>query len=311
MTEGTLREQIAAITRFNFDGFTANGDPQGRWMLADDVLRILDAHTADASPDAVAEAEKLADQIEHALKYNATFVDALNLLATAGLTLRKNRQGTPHMTAPKIDTQAPSIGMTPGIDFSTGKETTMLTLMIDGRLDHASTDTPWGQAVVALLAERDQLRDLSAAREAAAWIAGRDAAVKLNDQQIQDYVSEHGMYDGSTGITEFPGDGEEWVGDREELSDALRAIPIPADPAAALDRLIAERVREARAYAREAIVHAINDLCAHLETYHDSEEESREAGNLRHVWHHLEGTLIGMDDAEADDARGSKESRDG
>lgn len=93
----------------------------------------------------------------------------------------------------------------------------------------------------ALLAERD----LSAAREAAAWISGRDAAVKLNDQQIRDYVLEHGTYDGSTGITEFPGDGEEWVGDREELSDTIRDLAPPTDPAAAIDRLVAERVQEA------------------------------------------------------------------
>lgn len=55
-------------------------------------------------------------------------------------------------------------------------------------------------------------------------------------------------------------------------------------------------VQQVRAYAQEAIIHAINDLSTHLETYHDSEEESREAGNIWHILHHLEGTLIGMDD---------------
>ncbi|MBM3603618.1 MAG: hypothetical protein FJX25_02445 [Alphaproteobacteria bacterium] len=51
-----------------------------------------------------------------------------------------------------------------------------------------------------------------------------------------------------------------------------------------------------RVYAREAIIHSINDLAAHLEQHHDSEEETPEARNLRHIMHHLEGTLIGMDD---------------
>lgn len=50
-----------------------------------------------------------------------------------------------------------------------------------------------------------------------------------------------------------------------------------------------------RAYAREATIHAINDLATHLEQYHDSEEETPEARNLRRIMHHLEGTLMGLD----------------
>ena len=128
------------------------------------------------------------------------------------------------MTA-KIETQAPHIGMTAGIDFGTGKDTTMLTLMIDGKLDHASTDGPWGQAILALLAERD----LSAAREAAAWIAGRDAAVKqMNDDPT-----------GKASVTadNYPG----WFCGRYKSASELTS---PTDTTA-LDRLIAERVREA------------------------------------------------------------------
>lgn len=95
--------------------------------------------------------------------------------------------------------------------------------------------------------------DLAAAQTAAAWLAGRGAAAKLNDQQIRDYVDEHGSTDPSTGMVEFPGDGEEWVGDREELCDAIRDLTPPADLSAALDALIAERVREAwEAAAKEA-----------------------------------------------------------
>ena len=42
-----------------------------------------------------------------------------------------------------------------GIDLAKRHDKTMLTLMVDGRLDFADADTPWGQAVVSLLAERD------------------------------------------------------------------------------------------------------------------------------------------------------------
>lgn len=59
----------------------------------------------------------------------------------------------------------------------------------------------------------------------------------------------------------------------------------------------AEAERDAlRAYAREAIIHASNNLSTHLEQYHDHEEETPERSNLRGIMHHLEGTLMAMDD---------------
>lgn len=54
-----------------------------------------------------------------------------------------------------------------------------------------------------------------------------------------------------------------------------------------------------RAYACEGIVHAVNNLMAHLETFHDSEEESREAGNIRRIMGHLQGVLVGMEESTA------------
>lgn len=73
---------------------TAEGDggpecqlDDGRWTCSRDCW---DRATAQPAPDAVAE---LADQIEHALKYNAKIVDVLNLLAKAVLTLRSVAKG--------------------------------------------------------------------------------------------------------------------------------------------------------------------------------------------------------------------------
>lgn len=78
----------------------------------------------------------------------------------------------------------------------------------------------------ALMASRADLAD---ARAAAAWIAGRDAA-------LSDYIEW-----GELGCSPS----------RELVSNSIRALTPPTDPAA-LDRLIAERVREAVEAEREA-----------------------------------------------------------
>lgn len=51
------------------------------------------------------------------------------------------------------------IMLTAGMDFSNGEDCTMLTLIVDGKPDHVSCDTPWGRAVVDLLSERDKAAD--------------------------------------------------------------------------------------------------------------------------------------------------------
>lgn len=57
----------------------------------------------------------------------------------------------------------------------------------------------------------------------------REACAKWIDTRRDDYISEHGSYDYSTGVTEFPGDGEEYVGELEEIAEAIRAIHLPGD----------------------------------------------------------------------------------
>ncbi|MEP9376154.1 hypothetical protein ABLE91_05530 [Aquabacter sp. CN5-332] len=55
-----------------------------------------------------------------------------------------------------------------------------------------------------------------------------EAAARWVQKRLDDYVSEHGSYDPSTGMTEFPGTGEEYVGDLEEIIEGIRALPLPA-----------------------------------------------------------------------------------
>lgn len=62
---------------------------------------------------------------------------------------------------------------------------------------------------------------------------------------------------------------------------------------------VQECVEDRTAYANEAIIHAVHNLMAHLEAFHDSEVDSREAGNLRRIMNHLQGTLIGMEETAA------------
>lgn len=97
---------------------------------------------------------------------------------------------------------------------------------------------------------------------------------------------------------------DEWRNDFRALEKAvvgdtgLSAMTVAAQLLLYCQRAEAAEARVA--FLREALIHAGNDLSTHLEVFHDSEEESREASNLRHLMRHVDGALIGMDDpAEA------------
>ncbi|MDP8249593.1 hypothetical protein [Pseudochrobactrum saccharolyticum] len=59
--------------------------------------------------------------------------------------------------------------------------------------------------------------------------AGLEQAAKFLDQRAHDYVQKHGMTDPSTGVVEFPGWGDEYVSELEDLAAAIRALS--AEPA--------------------------------------------------------------------------------
>lgn len=50
---------------------------------------------------------------------------------------------------------------------------------------------------------------------------GLDAAINLVTKRMMDYIEEHGNTDPETGTVEFPGNGEEYVGEWQEIIEAL------------------------------------------------------------------------------------------
>jgi len=65
----------------------------------------------------------------------------------------------------------------------------------------------------------------SAADERVGLLANAyETAAKWVEKRCDDYVSEHGSSDPETGMVEFPGDGEEYVGELMEIAEGLRAL---------------------------------------------------------------------------------------
>jgi len=60
-----------------------------------------------------------------------------------------------------------------------------------------------------------------------------EAAAKLVEKSLADFVAECGIYDPSTGVTEFSEDGEDRVYELEELAKAIRALAPKASDAGA------------------------------------------------------------------------------
>jgi len=52
---------------------------------------------------------------------------------------------------------------------------------------------------------------------------GMERAACLVEQRAADYDAEHGIYDYSTGVTEYPGTGDESMEEWESIAAAIRA----------------------------------------------------------------------------------------
>ena len=76
---------------------------------------------------------------------------------------------------------------------------------------------------VAAWDERAALARTTDAIRAQAWREGVLAAVAWVQERLDDYVSECGIYDPSTGVTEFS-DAGEYAGELEEIVDGLKTI---------------------------------------------------------------------------------------
>jgi hypothetical protein len=53
---------------------------------------------------------------------------------------------------------------------------------------------------------------------------GLERAAKFVDKRAQTYHDEHGIYDYSTDVTEYPGTGSESMEEWEEIAEAIRAL---------------------------------------------------------------------------------------
>lgn len=67
-------------------------------------------------------------------------------------------------------------------------------------------------------------QDAEAQPEAQAVPEGLKKAISFVRKRLDDYVAEHGSYDGETGVTEFPGNGDEYVCELEEIIEGLEAL---------------------------------------------------------------------------------------
>jgi hypothetical protein len=53
---------------------------------------------------------------------------------------------------------------------------------------------------------------------------GIELSARFVEKRRDDYVQEHGFYDGETNVVEFPGNGGEYVGELEEIIEGIRAL---------------------------------------------------------------------------------------
>src|SRR5690606_27574759 len=53
---------------------------------------------------------------------------------------------------------------------------------------------------------------------------GIELSARFVETRRDEYVKEFGFYDGETGVTEFPGNGNEYVYELEEIIEGIRAL---------------------------------------------------------------------------------------
>ncbi|KAB2788159.1 hypothetical protein F9K97_03380 [Brucella anthropi] len=73
-----------------------------------------------------------------------------------------------------------------------------------------------------------------------------EEAAKFIDKKVSDYVQEHGATDPETGAVEFPGWGDEYVSELEELAEDIRTLSYQsvAEQSAAESDVLSERRRQ-------------------------------------------------------------------
>lgn len=143
----------------------------------------------------------------------------------------------------------------------------------------------------ALRAENERLTEKLAKAEASALeqVAGAYlAAEQMVSGRANQYDREHGIYDHTTGVTEYPGNGCEWMEEWLDIAECVHTLT-PADAIAALEARDA-RVRAEIASLIDAEIEtsqsimpigaatflALNEIKRKIDTLHT--DESRKAG---------------------------------
>lgn len=61
-------------------------------------------------------------------------------------------------------------------------------------------------------------------------VSGIELAARFVEKRLKDYVDEFGSTDPETGTVEFPGNGDEYVGELEEIIGGIRALTTEGKP---------------------------------------------------------------------------------
>ncbi|WLR92907.1 hypothetical protein [Shinella zoogloeoides] len=82
-----------------------------------------------------------------------------------------------------------------------------------------------------LLITSEELADILRNLAEVAIPMGIEASARFVEKRLHDYVSEHGSTDPDTGTVEYPGNGEEYVYELEEIIEGIRELASPAHAA--------------------------------------------------------------------------------
>lgn len=102
------------------------------------------------------------------------------------------------------------------------------------------------------------LRDAAQPTKGVEWNAAIESVATLIEKKVADYDAEHGNTDPDTGAREYPGDGDEWVGQMYELAEEIRALSSAlsqqsAEPVAKPKKFeLTQEMRDALAKAADA-----------------------------------------------------------
>jgi hypothetical protein len=112
---------------------------------------------------------------------------------------------------------------------------------------HGTPPEPWGPIYMKYIDKAKAV--LEAAGFERVQQGSTEAAARWVEARMQSYIDEHGHNDPDTGAVEFPGNGDEYVGELMEIAEGIRSLEVPINPVldnlAAIVRRLAHSLRQA------------------------------------------------------------------